>query len=106
MDKCAVRVHQKSIGAAHFRRDISVDELSRLVGLSRYHLMRSFRKEFGLPPHGYANQLRLIEAKRLLRQGLPAADVAVEVGFYDQSHLSRMFKRAFDLTPGSFASLD
>jgi AraC-like DNA-binding protein len=92
--------------AAHFRSDISIEELSRLTGLSRYHLMRSFRQEFGLPPHSYANQLRLIEAKRLLREGAAPADVAADVGFYDQSHLSRMFKRAFDLTPGAFALLN
>lgn len=90
---------------AHFRRDVSIDELSLQVGLSRYHLMRAFRQEFGMPPHAYANQLRLIEAKRLLREGVSAAEAAAAVGFYDQSHLSRYFKRAFDLTPGSFASL-
>ncbi len=92
--------------AAHFRRDLSIEELSQQVGLSRYHLMRSFRQEFGMPPHAYANQLRLIEAKRLLRDGVPAAEVAICVGFYDQSHLSRYFKRAFGLAPGAFASLE
>jgi AraC-like DNA-binding protein len=90
----------------HFRRDLSIDELSRQVGLSRYHLMRSFSQEFGMPPHAYVNQLRLIEAKRLLREGVPAAEVAASVGFYDQSHLTRYFKRAFDLTPGAFATLN
>ena len=91
--------------AANFRRDVSIDELGRLVGLSRFHLMRSFRNQFGLPPHSYANQLRLIEAKRLLRAGAAAAQVAADVGFYDQSHLTRLFKRAYDLTPAVFASL-
>jgi AraC-like DNA-binding protein len=67
--------------------------------------MRSFRKEYGLPPHAYANQLKLIAAKRKLQAGLPPAEVAADVGFYDQSHLTRVFKRAFDLTPGRFASL-
>jgi AraC-like DNA-binding protein len=91
--------------AAHFRRDVSIDELSLQVGLSRFHLMRAFSQEFGMPPHAYTNQLRLIEAKRLLREGVAAAEVAAAVGFYDQSHLTRHFKRAFDLTPRSFASL-
>ena len=90
---------------AHYRRDFSIDELSHAAGLSRFHLMRSFRKEYGLPPHAYANQLKLIDAKRMLQSGLPAADVAAEVGFYDQSHLTRLFKRAFALTPGRFAAL-
>lgn len=92
--------------SANFRRDISIDDLSSAVGLTRFHLMRSFRTVYGLPPHSYVNQLRLIEAKRRLRHGVPPAEVATEVGFYDQSHLTRMFKRAYDLTPGAFAALN
>jgi AraC-like DNA-binding protein len=91
--------------AAHFARDISIDELSTLTGLSRFHLIRAFRRAYGLPPHAYANQLRLIEAKRLLRGGRSPAEVALAVGFYDQSHLNKQFKRAFSLTPASFAAL-
>ncbi len=90
---------------ANFMRDFSIDELSQAAGLSRFHLMRAFRKEFGLPPHTYANQLKLIAAKHKLQAGVAPAEVAVEVGFYDQSHLTRLFKRAFDLTPGRFAAL-
>ncbi|MBA2673334.1 AraC family transcriptional regulator [Ramlibacter sp.] len=90
---------------ANFMRDFSIDELSQAAGLSRFHLMRAFRKEFGLPPHTYANQLKLIAAKQKLQAGVAPAEVAVEVGFYDQSHLTRLFKRAFDLTPGRFAAL-
>jgi len=97
----AVRDHL----ASNFCCDISVDELSRLVGLSRFHLMRAFRRAYGLPPHAYVNQLRLIEAKRMLRAGCSPAEVAIAVGFYDQSHLNRGFRRAFSLTPAAFAAL-
>lgn len=90
---------------AHYARDISVDELAALVHLSRYHLMRSFRKTFGLPPHAYANQVRLIAAKRLITAGHSPADAAAATGFYDQSHLNRLFKRAYGVTPGAYATL-
>jgi AraC-like DNA-binding protein len=91
--------------AAQFQRDIPIDELARLVGLSRYHLMRAFCKEYGLPPHAYVNQLRLIAAKQWLAAGRSAADAAVSAGFYDQSHLNRVFKKAYGITPGAYAAL-
>jgi AraC-like DNA-binding protein len=91
--------------AAHHDRDIAVDELAALVNLSRYHLIRAFSKEYGLPPHAYANQLRLIAAKQLLAAGTSPADAAASAGFYDQSHLNRAFKRAYGTTPGAWAAL-
>lgn len=90
---------------ANYERDISVDELAELVGLSRYYLTRAFCKEFGLPPHAYATQVRLLAAKRLLATGHNAASAAAAVGFYDQSHLNRLFKRAYGITPGTYAAL-
>ena len=91
--------------AANYERDISVDELAELVGLSRYYLTRAFCKEFGLPPHAYATQVRLLAAKRMLASGQSAATAAAAVGFYDQSHLNRLFKRAYGITPGAYAAL-
>jgi AraC-like DNA-binding protein len=90
---------------AHFATDFSIDTLAAETGISRYHLMRSFHRAYGLPPHAYARQLRLATAKRLLQAGRPPAEVAMETGFYDQSHLTRLFKRTFGLTPARFASL-
>ena len=91
--------------AANYERDISVDELAQRVGLSRYYLTRAFCKEFGLPPHAYATQLRLLAAKRMLAAGHNAATAAAAAGFYDQSHLNRLFKRAYGITPGAYAAL-
>jgi len=88
----------------HAQRNLSVECLAEVAGLSRYHFLHAFRREFGLPPHAYANQRRLIEAKRLLAAGEPASRVAEAVGFYDQSHLNRYFKRAYGITPGTYAA--
>jgi AraC-like DNA-binding protein len=91
--------------AANFLRNMSIDELLPLCGLSRYHLMRSFAREYGMPPHAYANQLRLLEAKRLIDSGSRPADAAVSAGFYDQSHLTHLFKRAYGITPGAYSAM-
>ncbi len=90
--------------AANYLTDISIDDLAAITGLSRHYFIRSFRREFGLPPHAYVNQLRLIAAKQILASGEPPADVAAAVGFYDQSHLNRLFKRTYGITPGTYAA--
>lgn len=83
--------------------ELTLDHLAREVGLSPWHLNRVFSRRVGLPPHAWRNQWRLAQAKALLRQGIPPAEVAVQLGFADQSHLHRHFKRAFGVTPGVFA---
>jgi AraC-like DNA-binding protein len=86
-------------------RNISIDELASVCGLTRFHLIRSFSREFGLPPHAYASQLRLLAAKQLISAGEKPVNAAVSVGFYDQSHLSKLFTRAYGLTPGAYSRL-
>lgn len=80
----------------------SLGELADTVGANRFALLRAFRARYGLPPHAYLNQLRVRRARSLLDEGLPAASVAAAVGFADQSHLSRHFRRVVGLTPGRY----
>jgi len=68
------------------------------------HLVRAFTARFGLPPHAYLTGRRVDAARRLLLQGRPASEVAVAVGFYDQSHLTRHFRRHLSTTPARFAT--
>ncbi len=82
--------------------DVSLEELAKLAGLSPFHLLREFQKQFGFPPHAYQIQQRLRMAKKLLKQGLRISDVAQECGFHDQSHLHRHFKKAMGVTPGQY----
>lgn len=81
---------------------VTLEELSAVAGLSRYHLLRVFRKTLGLPPHSYHTQLRIEHAKRLLRTGLPFSEVALESGFSDQSHFSNTFRRYTGATPSQY----
>jgi AraC-like DNA-binding protein len=80
----------------------SLQGLGAAVGLSPFALLRAFRAELGLPPHAYLNQLRVRRAKVLLDLGEPPADVAQQVGFADQAHLGRHFKRVYGVPPGAY----
>ncbi|MFH4389362.1 AraC family transcriptional regulator [Vibrio alginolyticus] len=82
--------------------DVSLEELAKLSGLSPFHLLREFQKQFGFPPHAYQIQQRLRMAKKLLKMGQKISGVAQECGFHDQSHLHRHFKKAMGVTPGQY----
>ncbi|MFC1234102.1 AraC family transcriptional regulator [Vibrio sp. F74] len=85
--------------------DVSLSELAKLSSLSPYHLVRSFQKEFGLPPHAYQIQSRLRLARKLLKKGHTISDTAQECGFHDQSHFHRHFKNANGYTPGQYLKM-
>ena len=82
--------------------NISLDDLSKAAGLSRFHLLHSFTRRMGIPPHAYQVQLRLSHARRLLGLGKSVAETALETGFADQSHLTRHFKRQWGITPSRY----
>lgn len=86
----------------HYSRSITLDELVAATGLSRYHLVRAFAKEIGLPPHAYQIHVQVERARSLLAAGFPPAVVAAETGFADQSHFTRHFKRTNGVTPGEY----
>jgi AraC-like DNA-binding protein len=87
---------------AHYVDNVSLEQLARLADLSPFHLTRIFSSTVGLPPHAYLTQVRIRHAKRLLSRGWPIAQVALETGFADQSHLTRHFKRIIGITPGQY----
>ncbi|MDG3085713.1 AraC family transcriptional regulator [Vibrio hannami] len=85
--------------------DVSLGDLANLAAISPFHLVRSFQKEFGLPPHAYQIQARLRLARKLLKQGHTISDTAQECGFHDQSHFHRHFKKANGYTPGQYVKM-
>ncbi|MCJ9713116.1 AraC family transcriptional regulator, partial [Bordetella hinzii] len=80
----------------------ALGELARQAGMSRYQLIRTFRKLTGLPPHAWILDQRIIQAREHLRAGRPLAEVALELGFADQSHFQRVFKAHTATTPGHY----
>jgi AraC family transcriptional regulator len=100
--------HSRAVGdAIHFiqenyPRDIQLPDLARAVHVSAFHLSRLFKQATGLAPHQYLIQVRVNAARALLDAGSgqrSLAEVASAVGFADQSHLTRHFKRQFGVTP-------
>ncbi|MER2105217.1 MAG: AraC family transcriptional regulator, partial [Pseudomonas atacamensis] len=87
---------------AHTYEDIGLDDLAQACGVDRFRLTRAFKAAFGLAPHAYLIQLRLAKARQLLARGETPAQVASVLGFADQSHLGRWFRRAYQLTPADY----
>ncbi|TGG91695.1 AraC family transcriptional regulator [Natronospirillum operosum] len=79
---------------------VSLGDLARQADLSRFQLIRAFKAQLGITPHAYLSQLRVNQARRLISQGLPIAEAALAAGFSDQSHLNRVFRNQFGITPG------
>ncbi|WP_339526566.1 AraC family transcriptional regulator [Pseudomonas sp. EA_35y_Pfl2_R111] len=87
---------------AHVYEDVGLDDLAHVCAVDRFRLTRAFKGAFGLAPHAYLIQLRLAKARQLLAQGELPAVVASALGFADQSHLGRWFRRAYQLTPADY----
>jgi AraC-like DNA-binding protein len=83
---------------------ISIADLAQAAGVSATQVIRAFSTATGMPPHSYLVSLRVERAKAALRAGLSPAAAALDVGFSDQSQLTRHFKRLTGVTPGRFAS--
>jgi AraC-like DNA-binding protein len=101
-ERTAVRRAREHIDA-HYHAAVSLSELATLVHLSPFYLARAFQKEVGLPPHVYLENVRVNRARDLLLRGLPITDVSAAVGYADQSHLTKRFKRFLGMTPGQVA---
>ncbi|MBD2065955.1 helix-turn-helix transcriptional regulator [Leptolyngbya sp. FACHB-671] len=83
-----------------FNQDLSLDEIAAQVNLSAYHFARLFKQSTGLAPHQFQIRYRVEQAKELLQAGqMTISEIATAVGFYDQSHLSRHFKRIVGVSP-------
>ncbi len=89
----------------NFKDNITLEDLAKLTGLSKYHLLRSFTKEKGITPYSYLETIRIGEAKKLLEQGVFPIDVAYQTGFSDQSHFSNYFKKLIGLTPKQYMNI-
>ncbi|GFM52756.1 transcriptional regulator [Pseudomonas cichorii] len=85
--------------------DIDLQDISAMAGLSKFHLVRSFKTVKSLAPMQFLKQLRLIEVRKRLRRGDAAARVATELYFYDQGHMCNSFRRVMGISPNRYASM-
>lgn len=82
--------------------EISIAQMSEKVHVSQYHMIRKFSAENGLTPHKFQLQCRVRKAQALLESGMKVVDVAMAVGFCDQSHLCREFKKQVGMSPEEY----
>lgn len=84
-------------------RTIRLDELAQLTGLSQSYFCSAFRESTGMPPQKWQMKARVERAKNMLKDGsAPLSAVALRVGFADQAHLTRVFRRVVGTTPGAW----
>ncbi len=105
----AGRVNPRLLAAAAFIREhctqpLRLQDIGEAAGLSTSYLIRAFKQQFGLTPHGYLLDQRVQFARARLRRGALIAEVALDAGFADQAHLQRAFKRHLAATPGHYRS--
>ncbi|MBR7712666.1 AraC family transcriptional regulator [Acinetobacter nosocomialis] len=81
---------------------ISLEVLAQQIGLSRYAIIRLFKANVGLTPHAFQINLKINQARELLKQGISLAELAVNLGFSDQSHFHKAFKAHTGVTPRQF----
>jgi AraC-like DNA-binding protein len=93
----------RAILDARLFEPVTMAALATELGTGSTQVAREFREAFGIPPHRYVLGRRLDAARDRILAGQPLADVAAEVGFADQAHLTRRFRRFLGTTPGQFA---
>ncbi len=101
-ERCSVRKVREYL-EANFSEDVSLSKLAAVVSLSPFYLARAFESEVGLPPHAYLEGVRIRKAREILDRGSDLVSTALAVGYSDQSHLTRRFKRFLGITPGQYA---
>ena len=82
---------------------VTLADLARESGLSRFQVLRGFVRATGLTPHAYLVQRRIDLARRLIARGVPLAEAAAVGGFADQSHMTRIFVRKYGVSPRAYA---
>lgn len=91
---------------AHLAEDVTLDDLATQVNLSKFHLLRMFKKATGSTPHRYLVQLRLARAAELLRRSrMPVSQIVVECGYQSPSQFSAMFRRTYGMSPRDYRVL-
>ena len=87
---------------ANVMRNLTLQEISRVSGVSQEHFIRLFKKEHNSPPMKYFAELRLRKSLDLLLRGWSIHDIACEMDFYNESYYCKVFKNTFGISPGTY----
>jgi AraC-like DNA-binding protein len=86
-----------------FSEGVSLNDLAQHVALSPYYFLRAFCAEVGMPPHAYLESVRIRHAQELIKTGKSLTEIAMDIGFSSQSHMTHCFKKIIGVTPGQYA---
>ena len=86
----------------NYLHNLTLKDLAEIGHMSKYSIVRQFENCYGMSPHKYITNLRINYAKKLIRNNEDFADIALETGFYDQSHFTKYFKDYTGVTPGAY----
>ncbi|MEM7490427.1 MAG: AraC family transcriptional regulator [Pseudomonadota bacterium] len=81
---------------------LDLDALADEIGVSRFQVIRDIKATSNMTPSNLLRDIRLREAKRLMRMNVPSSEVSQLTGFADQSHFQRVFKGSYAITPGTY----
>ncbi|WP_171499489.1 AraC family transcriptional regulator [Acinetobacter guerrae] len=103
-EKPYLQQHLKNLIDILFQHEsfLSLEQLSKHSGISRYAVIRLFKRNFGLTPHAFQLNMRINQARERLKKGKAVIDVAYDLGFTDQSHFHRVFKSQTGVTPKQY----
>jgi AraC-like DNA-binding protein len=85
---------------AHIMDNLSLEELSKQIGISKYHFLRVFKNTFGISPYQYQKRMRLLQARQELILGHDILETAIRYGYFNVQSFTKAFKTAFGKTPG------
>ena len=94
----------KSYILDNIKEQITLDDIATNIGFNKEYIIRIFKNEFGLTPHAFLMNEKVNYAKKLLDKNneLSICDIATDIGFYDQSHFTKLFKKSFANTPKKY----
>lgn len=88
----------------NYNQKLKLDDLSKMIGYSKYTLLREFKKNYGLTPLLYQRNIRCNLAKKMLEKKQTIAEIGIELGYYDQSHFTSDFAKFNGITPKKYRS--
>lgn len=99
-DQFSALIRARDFMIENYEKGILLSELAEVAGLTKFHFIRSFVRRFGMTPHAFLNHIRVAKARERLSRGAPA--VGCELGFFDQSHFIKVFRRLVGVTPAVY----
>jgi AraC-like DNA-binding protein len=86
----------------NYNQSITLEALQKKFKVNKFKLQKSFKKSIGLTPLEYLTTIRIENSKKLFYGNVPLVEIALESGFYDQSHFTNSFKKYVGVTPGDY----